>query len=149
MALTWLPFGLRCKYRLYTETRWKILAKVPLNSHSLTELLKSFFSSGSLVLFWIGVKSNSFLRIFISVSAKTFRLKSKTVSEQKYLRICWLLLFVSDGEFCCKSCRMESDFPSCEEKTLVSFWLICELQLLKISVEFVQRSKEQFSKFLF
>ena len=45
---------------------------------------KSFLNSGSLILFWIGAKNNPFSSTFISVSSKTFLLKFKTLSEQKY-----------------------------------------------------------------
>ena len=36
---------------------------------------------------------------------------------------------------------MESNSSSCKEKTLTSFWLICEFELLEISAEFVHRSR--------
>ena len=45
---------------------------------------KSVLSSGSFILFWIGAKSKSFSNTRTSVSVKTFLLKLKTVSEQKY-----------------------------------------------------------------
>ena len=45
---------------------------------------KSVLSSGTFILFWIGAKSKPFSNSQISVSVKTFLLKLKTVSEQKY-----------------------------------------------------------------
>ena len=53
---------------------------------------KSVLDSGSFILICIGAKSNPFYSIQISVSVKTFQLKLKTVSEQKYPSKCPLLL---------------------------------------------------------
>ena len=141
MTLRWLPFGLRCKRRLLTEVFWNITAKVPLNSQSTTELFKVFSQFWSINFILNRSKIfNPFSRIFVSESVITFELKLKTVSEQKYPPIRLLLLSVSDEKFCCKSFRIESNSSSCEEKTLASFWLICEFELLETSVEFVHRS---------
>ena len=142
MTVRWLPFRLRSKPRLLTDVFWNIISKLPLNSYSPTELFKIFSQFWFINFFWFRAKSNPFSRIFIYVSVKTFELKLKVVSEHKYPPISLLLLFVSDDEFCCKSCRIESNSSSCEEKTMGSFWLICLFALLETSAEFVHRSGE-------
>ena len=81
----------------------------------LQNFSKSFLNLGLLMLFWIGAKSNPFAITFISVSLKTFLLKSKTVSEENYPWM-WLLTLVFSGiSIRCNSSSMESNSSSCKE----------------------------------
>ena len=142
MTLSWFPFGLRCKRRLLTEVFHDFIAKVLLNSHSSRKLLK-VYSDFRLINSILGAKPNPSSGVFISISVKTFELKLKTVSEQKYQLIRFLLLFVSDDEFCCKSCRIEINSSSCEEETLPLFWLIVEFELLETSASLIERARSR------
>ena len=54
------------------------------NAILLQKSSKSVLSTGSFILFWIGAECKPFHNTRISVSVKTFLLKLKTVSEQKY-----------------------------------------------------------------
>ena len=82
---------------------------------------KSFRSSGSFILLWIGAYSRPFSRTFISLSVKTFRVKLNIVSEQKYpeslffsVALASLLLSIFS-----KSPKMESSSLSWVEKISV------------------------------
>ena len=78
------PGRLWRKRRNFTKCWGRFVPKVPFNTHSATEILKisSQFWLIYFVLDWCKIQTFSNTRI--SVSVKTFLLKLKTVSEQKY-----------------------------------------------------------------
>ena len=119
MTFRWFPCRLVEKAGILLKPEVGSFRKCHLILMQWQNSSKSLLNSGSFIFLWVGAKSKTFSRIFISASDRTLWLKLKIVSEQKcsfkrLLLVFSVMLFPEISVLFCNSSRIFTRSSSCD-----------------------------------